>query len=587
MDGSSQSKVFENTMKIRHRGPDCIGTWEASLDSPSNESSTVLAHTRLSIMNPGSGTQPIVNQATNLVLSVNGEIYNYKSLSDLFFIQPSKLKSDCDVITHLFEPSFNDHDIIRRRLNVLEGMFAFVLTNRREPWKWMIARDPIGIIPLYIGLDKSRPHSLFVASEMKALGNCDFVTEFEPGTYLTHNDDMPHIYYGPLQCKSIPIQKNMLASNELHSSKSTHLLAYGADVDADYILDPYEYGMFTNILKIKFMTAVRTHLQCDIITKNSPMGVPVVGVLLSGGLDSSIIAACVRDIIGDKGDIHTFSIGLEHSPDIFHARAMAKHINSIHHEFIFTVQEALEALPDVVYYIETYDTTTIRASTPMFLMARKIKELGLGLKVVLSGEGADEIFAGYLYFKKAPNPDELQKELERKVSLLSYFDCQRANKSMMSAGIELRVPFLDTNFLNYAMRIPPIMKMCKLGLEKKILRDAFKTLLPESVYTRQKEQFSDGIGYSWIDGIQQFVENKYPSVDYGHYPINTPTTKEQYYYRELFEKVFPGDDRAVTVYWDANTVACSTGKALEWDEELRYRIDPSGRMLSHHNYASG
>ena len=569
----SRSPVYESLDKLSHRGPDNKGYWETNYYGME----TVLGHTRLSIMNPESGAQPIVNKFTGVVLTVNGEIYNYEHLSRLYLVLSESLKSDCDVLTYMFNKHHlsehpKDKDVIAGKLNSLVGMFAFVMVNESKPYEWLIARDPIGIIPLYIGYMNERPYSLFVASEMKALNFCDNIKEFEPGTYMTNYDDVPQIYYRNLNNTSVPSIINRLFFNT-YDTKS-HLLKYDTKSDGHIKLI---YSQIYYCLKY----AVKTHLQYDIKS-----GCNGVGVLLSGGLDSSIIAALTREIIGEDTKLHTFSIGLEGSPDLENARLMAEHIKSNHHEFIFTVEEALNSLEDVIYFTETYDTTTVRASTPMVLLARRIRDLcvteNIELKVVLSGEGADEIFGGYLYFSKAPNPEELQLELERKVSLLSYYDCLRANKSMMSAGIELRVPFLDTEFINYAMSIDPKYKMSNNRIEKELLRESFKHLLPDSIYKRQKEQFSDGVGYNWIDSIKSYTAAKISEMGQKEYIINKPQTNEQHWYRYLFEKHYPTEAQIRTVHWDTNSFACSTGKVMEWDASLKV-ADPSGRTLSHHN----
>lgn len=583
----SQSPVIESLNRLVHRGPDCQGYW--------TKNGCTIGHTRLSIMNPNSGRQPIVNDETGLVLSINGEIYNYSDLLNIYTISKNSirksdgpythvnLKSDCDVLTYMFsaqdliETEYSRQSIISK-LSSIRGMFAFVLVDKEEPWRWIIARDPIGIIPLYIGYDENRPASVFVASEMKALENCQYIKEFEPGTFMTNYNLSPQYYYKPLIYGSSNIKNNLFTSQS--NISENHLLRYS---ESNFNKEQLEQTIFNEL-----SYSVKSHLmtgETTVKTSDTDLA-PSVGVLLSGGLDSSIIAALTREIVGDSVDIHTFSIGLENSPDLKFAREMAKHINSIHHEVIFTVDEAFNALDKVIYHIETYDTTTVRASTPMLLMAERIKQisndLNLNIKVILSGEGADEIFGGYLYFRKAPNPIAFQEELERKVSLLSYFDCLRANKSMMAYGLELRVPFLDTAFVNFAMSIPAIYKMCRNTPEKQILRNAFKHLLPESIYTRQKEQFSDGVGYDWIDELKKRadVKIKQLGLNKNWYPVNTPQTSEQLWYRYLFTNHFVGDVRAKTVHWDLNTIACSTGKVLEWDNEIKtFSKDPSGRSV--------
>jgi asparagine synthase (glutamine-hydrolysing) len=518
----------------RHRGPDWSGIFV--------NDKAILAHERLAIVDIENGAQPLYSKDRKLVLSINGEIYNHKELEkNLEKPYEFQTDSDCEVINALYREKGVDF------LNDLNGIFAFVLYDN-ETESYLIARDHIGICPLYTGHDEHG--NFFVASEMKALSeHCKTIEEFPPGHYWYSKDGKAIKYYDPewLDYKNVK-------SNETNGTLLRHSLE----------------------------EAVHRQLMSDV----------PYGVLLSGGLDSSIIAAIAKKYAqrrietNDLKDawwpqLHTFAIGLKDSPDLAAAKEVAEFIGSVHHEFHFTIQEGLDAIHDVIYHIETYDVTTIRASTPMYLIARKIKSMGV--KMVLSGEGADEIFGGYLYFHKAPDPESLHEETVRKITQLHLFDCLRANKSMASWGVEARVPFLDREFIDVAMSINPEAKMSGLiRQEKQILRDVFADYLPESIRKRQKEQFSDGVGYNWIDTLKEVAEKEISDQKLDNarfrFPINTPQTKEAYYFRSIFEEHFPSDDCAKCVP-GGPSVACSTPNALAWDKALENVIDPSGRAV--------
>ena len=519
---------------LRHRGPDWSGLWA--------DDRAVLAHERLAIVDVLHGAQPLRSVDGALVLAVNGEIYNHVALrGEIGGREAFRTDSDCEVILPLYAregPAL---------LSRLRGMFAFALYDAAKH-DWLIARDPIGIIPLYVG---RRPDgALAVASEMKALLRvCDHVQEFPPGHYQTRHDEKPVPYWTRdwLECDAVP----------------------------DRELDPAE-------IHAALLDAVHSHLMTDV----------PYGVLLSGGLDSSVIGALAAGFAGkriESGDreaawwprLHSFAIGLAGSPDLAAARRAADGIGTVHHGFEFTVQEGLDALRDVIWHIESFDTTTVRASTPMYLMARRIR--ATGVKMVLSGEGSDELFGGYLYFHKAPSPRAFHEELVRKVRLLHLYDCLRANKSMAAWGIEARVPFLDTRFVDVAMRIPARHKMVASGgIEKRILREAFRGALPDEILWRQKEQFSDGVGYSWIDSLKAHAEARITDRQLAHaaerFPIGTPATKESYLYREIFDELFPLPSAAACVP-SGPSVACSSPAAIAWDPSFAANADPSGRAV--------
>ncbi|MBO8416001.1 MAG: asparagine synthase B, partial [Proteobacteria bacterium] len=490
---------------------------------------------------------PLYNDDKTLVLAANGEIYNHKQLeSELTHNYNFKTGSDCEVLIPLFEEFKQNGELFLDRIT---GDFAFLMYDAADD-AYFIARDHIGIVPLYVGSDHEG--RFYVASEMKALTPiCDTVKEFPPGHYLYSKQDLEfHPYYK---------RDWMDYANVEHNT---------TDIGA---------------LKDALMDSVKRQLMCDV----------PYGVLLSGGLDSSVISAIAKHYaerrIEDEGRseawfprLHSFAIGLEGAPDLKKARVVADYLGTVHHEIHYTIDEGIDALRDVIYHIETYDVTTIRASTPMYLMARYIK--AMGIKMVLSGEGSDEIFGGYLYFHKAPNAKEFHEELVRKLSQLHLYDCLRANKSLMAWGVEGRVPFLDKRFLDTAMRINPADKMCPgKTIEKKVLREAFEGMLPEEVLWRQKEQFSDGVGYSWIDALRDYAEQQISDRKFAQaadrFPVNTPLTKEAYLYREIFEELFKLPSAVKTVPY-GKSVACSTETAIAWDEKFKNMADPSGRAVT-------
>ena len=530
-----RKQALKMSKRIRHRGPDWSGIYA--------EEHAILAHERLSIVDPQSGGQPLKNKEGNIILCVNGEIYNHReiraALKDEYEFQTG---SDCEVILALYQKKGIDF------LEDLNGIFAFALYDARQN-TFLIARDPIGVIPLYMGYD-DQGH-LMVASELKALeGVCAHYEPFLSGHYYYSEDAEPTRWYTREWLDYETVKNN----------------------DAD-----------VNELREAMEAAVQRQLMSDV----------PYGVLLSGGLDSSIISAVAKKYAakriesGNTEDawwpqLHSFAVGLVGSPDLAAARKVAEHIGTVHHEIHFTVQEGLDAIRDVIYHIETYDVTTVRASTPMYLLARVIKSMGV--KMVLSGEGADEIFGGYLYFHKAPNAEEFHKETVRKLSKLHMYDCLRANKSLASWGVEGRVPFLDKEFMDVAMRLNPKDKMAGNGkMEKWILRKAFEHLLPESVAWRQKEQFSDGVGYNWIDTLKEMTSELVTDEQMARvnetFPINPPMNKEEYYYRTIFADHFPSGTAAACVP-SVPSVACSTPIALEWDEAFRKNADPSGRAVA-------
>ncbi|MGK0408301.1 MAG: asparagine synthase (glutamine-hydrolyzing) [Shewanella psychromarinicola] len=526
--------ALEMSKLLRHRGPDWSGIYA--------DEHAILAHERLSIVDVDHGAQPLISTDGNLVLAVNGEIYNHKQLkAQLGDKYQYKTNSDCEVILSLYQEYGCDF------LDKLNGIFAFVLYDKAKG-TYLIGRDHMGIIPLYTGFDASG--NFYVASEMKALMPvCKTVAEFYPGQYLYSADGKPTQYYQRDWRDFDAVKDNPASIEELREALEA---------------------------------AVKRQLMSDV----------PYGVLLSGGLDSSVISAITQTYAkhriendGETGawwpQLHSFAVGLAESPDLVAAQKVADAIGTIHHPIIYTFQEGLDAIKEVIYHLETYDVTTIRAATPMYLMARKIK--AMGIKMVLSGEGADELFGGYLYFHKAPNAQAFHEELVRKLDKLHLFDCLRANKSMAAWGLEARVPFLDKEFIDVAMRINPEAKMSKDGrIEKHILRQAFEDKLPKEVVWRQKEQFSDGVGYSWIDGLKAHAAENVGDVQYANakfrFPYNTPESKEAYFYRSFFEEFFPLASAAETVP-GGKTVACSTPEALLWDASLQGLNDPSGRAV--------
>ncbi len=533
-----RQQVLEMSKKVRHRGPDWSGIYCGE--------NTILAHERLSIVDPQSGGQPLYSKDGNLVLAVNGEIYNHqkirKELADKYEFQT---QSDCEVILALYQEKGMDF------IEELNGIFAFALYDKKNDC-YLIGRDHMGIIPLYQGWDKEGNY--YVASELKSLeGVCNKIEVFLPGHYLSSKDGEMTRWYNRDWEKYENVKDNESDINELRQALED---------------------------------AVERQLMSDV----------PYGVLLSGGLDSSVVSAIAKKFssrrVESKGlkdawwpQLHSFSVGLEGSPDLKHAKDVADFIGTVHHEIKFTIQEGLDAIRDVIYHLETYDVTTIRASTPMYLMARVIKSMGV--KMVLSGEGADEIFGGYLYFHKAPTAEEFHKETVRKLDKLHLYDCNRANKSLAAWGVEGRVPFLDKEFMDVAMRLNPKDKMCTNRMEKWILRKAFEDYLPASVAWRQKEQFSDGVGYSWIDTLKEVVEKEVTDEMMAkskfRFSVNPPLNKEEYHYRTIFEEHFPSDSAASCVP-SVPSVACSTPIALEWDEAFKNMNDPSGRAVKNvHN----
>ena len=531
-----RSKVLEMSRRIRHRGPDWSG-----IHSSEN---AILAHERLAIVDPTSGKQPIYSKDKKIILAANGEIYNHRLLRKEISEYDFSTGSDCEVILALFKKKGVDF------IDDLNGIFAFAIYDENKD-EYLIARDHMGIIPLYMGWDKKG--TFFVASELKSLeGFCDKIELFPPGHYLSSKEG-----------KLIKWYKRDWENYDNVSNNSTEI----------------------DHLRNALSKAVKRQLMSDV----------PYGVLLSGGLDSSITSA-VAKIYADKRiesndlkaawwpTLHSFAVGLEGSPDLKAAKKVADYIGTVHHEIIFTIQEGIDAISDVIYHLETYDVTTIRASTPMFLMARVIKSMGI--KMVLSGEGSDEIFGGYLYFHKAPNDKEFHNETVRKLDKLHQYDCLRANKALAAWGIEGRVPFLDKEFMDVAMSINPKDKMIsEQRMEKWVLRKAFEDLLPKEVAWRQKEQFSDGVGYSWIDTLKEMVENEISDEIFTNasqkFPVNPPMNKEEYYYRNIFESHFPSKAAAESVP-SVPSVACSSPLALKWDASFQGKNDPSGRAIVTH-----
>ena len=542
MKGDARQKreqALKMSAKIRHRGPDWSGVYSSD--------KTVLAHERLAIVDPLSGGQPLYSADGKKVLAVNGEIYNHQEIRRRFAGQYEfQTGSDCEVILALYERYGTDF------IDQLNGIFSFVLYDATTD-DYLVARDPIGVIPLYIGHDQDG--TVYVASELKALeGQCDEYKPFPPGHFCTskHGGQIERWY-----------QRDWFSYDDMKWATSDREEA-------------------VKMVKEALMATVKRQLMSDV----------PYGVLLSGGLDSSVVSAIAklyaakRIETNDEHDawwprLHSFAVGLKGAPDLAKAREVAEHIGTVHHEVNYTIQEGLDAIRDVIYYIETYDVTTVRASTPMYLLARVIRSMGI--KMVLSGEGADEIFGGYLYFHKAPNAKAFHEETVRKLKKLHFYDCLRANKSLMAWGIEGRVPLLDKEFLDVAMRIDPALKMCPgKTIEKGVVREGFADMLPDSVAWRQKEQFSDGVGYSWIDTLKDITSKLVSDEQMAHaaerFPINPPLNKEEYYYRSIFEEHFPSDSAARSVNQEAS-VACSTAIALEWDAAFKNMNEPSGRAV--------
>ena len=533
---ATRNEALKMVQKIRHRGPDWSGSF--------SDEYSVIMHERLSIVDVENGAQPLYDTTTNRVLAVNGEIYNHKEISKkLNNAHNWQTQSDCEVLLYLYDeygPSF---------LNDLDGIFGFCLYDPKLK-EYFIARDHIGIVPLYIGWDKEG--LVYVSSEMKSIEPyCEKLQEFPPGHYYLGSNKSFVRWYKPNWMHTIPSESVSLER-----------------------------------LRNSLEESVKKQLMCDV----------PYGVLISGGLDSSIISAIAAQYSKKRIEsqdaeeawwprLHSFAIGLKGSPDLVHAQIVADAIGTVHHECLYSIQEGLDAIRDVIYHLETYDVTTIRAATPMYLMARKIKSMGI--KMVLSGEGADEVFGGYLYFHMAPNKEELHNETVRKLQKLSKYDCLRANKSMSAWGIETRVPFLGKEFLEYAMNFNPEDKMCHGDkAEKFVLRKAFEGLIPDKVLWRQKEQFSDGVGYGWIDSLKDNAEEKVTDDLLKNaerkFPIQPPTTKEAYYYRSIFSELFPSNEAALTVE-AGPSIACSSPVAFKWSKDFESMDDPSGRAVSIHN----
>ncbi len=539
--GALRTQALSMAKKIRHRGPDWSGIY--------GDEQAIIAHERLSIVDVEHGAQPLIDKLNGNVLAVNGEIYNHKELRQQLQ-QPHDFQtaSDCEVILYLY-----DEMSPRDFLNRLNGIFAFVLYDPKRK-TFLIARDPIGVNPLYVGWDNQE--NLYVASEMKALvGICERIREFPPGHYFLGSEPEKEFqkYYQPAWAEP-----------------------------GFYPSEPYDPARLRTALE----AAVHRQLMCDV----------PYGVLVSGGVDSSIVAAIASRYSARRVDeddrvaawfprLHSFAIGLEGAPDLLAARTVATHIGSVHHEIHFTVQEGLDALSDVIYHLESFDITSIRATTPMYLLMRKIR--AMGIKMILSGEGADEIFGGYLYFHKAPNGRELHEETVRKLQKLYLYDCARANKASAAWGVEARVPFLDREFLDVAMMLDPAVKLPRNAehtrpIEKWPLRKAFDGYLPHEILWRQKEQFSDGVGYNWINGVKETAEHEITDGMLRgaaeRFPVKTPETKEAYFYRQIFERHFPYATAINCVPWE-RSVACSTETALKWDAAFQNMVDPSGRAV--------
>ena len=570
-----RQQALRMSQKIRHRGPDWSGIYCGG--------SAILAHERLSIVDPESGRQPLFAPDKKQVLAVNGEIYNHQNIRARFAGKYQyQTGSDCEVILSLYREMREDSDFdtliykgedalharITQMLEELNGIFAFALYDVERD-EFLIARDPIGVIPLYIGYDKDG--KVLVASELKALeGQCDHYEPFLSGHYYySKNPGMKRYYtrdwfeYAAMQNK-YKIDDKQNAAEQLKDAEPQEKAAVKEIHDA-------------------LEASVKRQLMSDV----------PYGVLLSGGLDSSVISAVAEKFSSTRVEnggetkaywprLHSFAVGLKGAPDLAKARLVAEHIGTVHHEINYTIQEGLDAIRDVIYFIETYDVTTVRASTPMYLLARVIRSMGI--KMVLSGEGADEVFGGYLYFHKAPDAKAFHEETVRKLGKLYLYDCLRANKSLAAWGIEGRVPFLDKEFLDVAMGMNPVLKMCPdKTIEKKVVREAFADLLPEEVAWRQKEQFSDGVGYSWIDTLKQITASAVSDEQMAHaaerFPINPPQNKEEYYYRSIFAEHFPSDSAAKSVP-SVPSVACSTAEALAWDASFKNQNDPSGRAVA-------
>ncbi|HIE45596.1 MAG TPA: asparagine synthase B [Flavobacteriaceae bacterium] len=514
--GVDVQQAKELSSRMNHRGPN-------EHDIHVTKNGHILSHERLSIIDLHTGKQPIQGCDTAYMVH-NGEIYNHQELRDTVLKKHIfRTKSDSEVIVHLYEEFGYDF------LDKLDGVFSFVIIDGND---FIAARDPIGVKPLYYGKDKE--NRLYFSSEMKVIADqCEEFEAFPPGHYYSAKEGLVR-YYTP---------------DWFDHKKATEKL------DLDKIRE-------------SLISATKKRLMTDV----------PLGVLLSGGLDSSLTSAIATRLLKEEGkELHSFSIGLDkHSPDLIAAKKVADFLGTKHHELYFSIEEGLKIIDKLIWHLETYDVTSIRASTPMYLMSKMITDLGI--KVVLSGEGADEMLGGYLYFADAPNKEEFQKETIRRVQLLSTSDCLRADKSTMAFGLEARVPFLDKDFLDVIMKIQPKEKQPQTydGVEKYILRKAFDTkedpFLPDEVLWRQKEQFSDGVGYSWIDTLIEYCAAQVTNLEMETasitYPHNTPTTKEAYYIRRIFAKHFPQEKAAKTV--------------LKWIPKWQENTDPSGRANKNH-----
>jgi asparagine synthase (glutamine-hydrolysing) len=514
--GKDQELVKQLSKRMAHRGPD-------ESDLYVSENGHILSHERLSIIDLHSGRQPIQGTSTAYMVH-NGEIYNHQELRDGILKKHTfRTKSDSEVIVHLYEEFGYDF------LNKLDGDFAFVVVDGDD---YIAGRDPMGVKPLYYGIDERG--RMYFASEMKPIADqCQTFSTFPPGHYYTPKTGFVK-YYKP---------------------------EYDDDKKATYELD-------LRLIRETLTTATRKRLMSDV----------PIGVLLSGGLDSSLTSSIASRLLKEKGKkLHSFSIGLdENAPDAKAARKVAEFLGTEHHEVHFTIKQGIEILEKLIWHLETYDVTSIRASTPMYFLSKAITDMGI--KVVLSGEGADEIFGGYLYFRNAPTTEDFQKETIERVQKLFTADLLRADKSTMAHGLEARVPFLDKAFLDVAMLIKPEEKQPKTydGKEKYILRKAFDTpdnpYLPDEVLWRQKEQFSDGVGYNWIDELIEYCSSKVTDSQLESakelFPYNTPTTKEAYFYRNIFHQYYPQKSAAETV--------------RKWIPKWQTNQDPSGRANAAH-----
>ena len=552
--------------KIRHRGPDGTGYFQSNHIG--------LVHNRLAIISPESGNQPITNTDYTLVLCVNGEIFNFKELREKYKTYTYKTGSDCESILALYDsmrytlvdgiydyskPNILTHYQIVSLISQLDGQFSFILHDTITGMVFIV-RDSFGITQLYYGM--TAEGIIQIASEMKALEQCVTVNVFESGTYM---------YFNVIKPQLLPI------TYFNHIPQGDWINNYIPSP----ILNSDEQNILMKEIKVCFETSVINRLMCD--SKVS------FGILLSGGLDSSLVASIAvqhirsnPEIFGINPQIHTFSIGDKDSTDLPYAKIVADFLGTSHHEIRFTVEDGINALESVIYHLETYDITTIRASTPHFLLAQAIQ--ALGIKMVLSGEGSDELLGGYLYFHHAPSDKEHQLECKKRVLDLGYFDCLRADKSTMSNSLELRVPFLSLDFIKLCINIHKDVKT-QNGIEKYILRKAFDIknqynipqYLPDEVLWRQKEQFSDSITYRWIDTLKLDTDATVKTnslIAYNHrellYPFNTPQTTEAFYYRQIFEKLYPNREKTVKC-WYPN---------IQWKGITS--SDPSGRAQSCH-----